>query len=216
MQMQPLLVKFHTDGAGVVWDTHEPHHLDAILAYRQRIVQGLSMDCDPELPPDETELPLLRWNIGEQWGWHASVLFPVGNTVESVQWARKRFDETRIHLQSSTVINTAAGLCKTTNKPWTLIHALEWHAWCVGDKRLVEALLSGVRALGRERARGRGRVCNIEAIPIETDLSMIHNGRANRYIPSSNGSRKARCRPPYWHMHDRCNVTNVGDLYVEP
>lgn len=215
--MQPLEITIHTDGTGVVWDPHEPHHLDAILAYRQRALTGASFDCDPEAPPAEDELPLARWTSGAQWGWRASVLFPVGNALESTQWARRRFDESRIHLQSSPTINTAAGLCKTTNMPWPITLATSWRAWCVGDADTIRHLLAGLRGIGRERARGRGRVVSLEVRPSDRDSSVSWGGIAMRYVPMAGSSRLARCRPPYWHTHDRCEVTSVGDpLPCEP
>lgn len=209
----PLEVTFHTDGSGLVWDPHEPHHLDAILAYQWRVVRGLSMDCDPERPPEEADLPLAKWQIGDWWGWRASALFPVGDPAESVQWARRRFDDKRIHLQSAAVVNTAAGSTKNTNKPWPLVLARAWRAWCCGDVEAVRALLAGVRALGRERGRGRGSVVAVQVECAVEDWSVTRDGLAMRYLPHPESPRIARCRPPYWHMHGRCAVTSVGDPF---
>lgn len=44
--MQPLEVVFELEGTGVVWDMHEPHHLDGLMSWAWRVASGLSMDCD--------------------------------------------------------------------------------------------------------------------------------------------------------------------------
>lgn len=211
--MIPLEITFQTDGTGIIWSLNEPHHLDGIIGYHWRMREGKSMDCNPELQPDNDPLPLTKWRIGETWGWKASILIPVGLPIESVQFARKRFDEKRIEYQDRKTVNTAVGLCKTTNKPWPVVTTNYWKAWCVGDRSEVTDLAKRVRHIGRERARGRGGVVNVIVEPCSFDKSLVWEGKAMRYLPQEGAPRFARCRPPYWHMHERYNVCDAGDNY---
>jgi hypothetical protein len=58
--MLPLKITFHTDGTGLVWDIHKPHHLDAILSYSIRVLNNKSMDCDPEQPQVASRIEVIK------------------------------------------------------------------------------------------------------------------------------------------------------------
>ena len=85
MSFRPIRIEFTLDGAGIYHDPVEPMHLDALLYW---VLIGFKSRCgvpgrDEE--PTEISMPFKRWRIGGAWGWHASALFPVGQTMGPAQ-----------------------------------------------------------------------------------------------------------------------------------
>ncbi len=85
-------------------------------------------------------------------------------------------------------------------------------AYAVGDRQEVRhELKRNIRWLGKKRAHGRGRVTGIEVETIEQDYSMRKDGLATRWLPSKEGSRLVRPRPPYWNNCGRVRCGEIGE-----
>lgn len=211
--MKTFRIVFQLDGTGVVWDPSEPMHFDGLLAWCLAPMQLKTIDApDPTQNPADIILPLARWHIGGTWGWQASALFPVGERTDSLQFFRKRFREDRADMVSETSVLLKAGAYKTYNRPIPLMLCRAMEAWAVGNRKTtLKTLRKNLRGLGKERARGKGRIVSIDAEYVDESFAMTRDGFAQRYLPAKDGARLVRPRPPYWNLVDRVECCNVGD-----
>lgn len=205
-------VVFNLDGSGIVYDPNTPIHLDALLHWCltpfHRNKHGLSRD---ELP-DDIPLPLLKHQINEDWVWQASALFPEGNTVESLQYWRKRFRQNRIELTTGSP-NLQNGVYRDYNMPIPTLHASQMVAYASGNRKEVKRLLKKIKFLGKKRAYGKGAVTSVEILEIEENFSIEKDNRVMRWLPFKNGTRLVRPRPPYWNPNGRVECLEIGELY---
>lgn len=213
MPFCPLRVRFSLDGAGVMHDPNEPLTLDGLLARAAAAHHVHGEAPGRNDPPDDIPLPLQRWSIGGVWGWCASALFPVGATVETIQFWRSKFRQNRIELTSGSP-NLTNATWREYNMPMPLLLCHEMEAFCVGDRTAIRhELIRSVRHLGKKAAMGKGVVNAIEVERIEGDYSLVRDGRAMRWLPDPDGTRLVRPRPPYWNNVGRILTCEVGDAY---
>jgi len=216
MAIKPLKVTFTTDGSGVYYDPNEPLMLDGLLGWCLA-----PLHCDSTFPPsrDETPvdipLPLGRWHLDGQWGWCASALFPEGD-AEFVTWVRKRFRVNRAELVQGNP-NLSGSVYHDRNLPFAMNLATRWVGWALGDRKRVEQLLrKNIRYLGKKRAAGHGRVVDVKVEWCEQDLSVLRDGRAQRYLPKKDGLRVVRPRPPYWNIVGAIPCCEIGEEIAFP
>lgn len=210
--MTPLKITFHLDGTGVYYDPFEPIMLDALLAWcaARHHVHGEPPARDEQ--PFDIPLPLARWHRGDVWGWRASALFPEGDSAESLVFWRKRLRQDRVHLTEGSP-NLTNGVYRDWNMPLPLLLCRTMVAYAFGDRRQVRhELVRNVRWLGKKRAHGRGRVVSIEVDRINDDYSILRDGQLMRWMPSEEGSRLVRPRPPYWNICGRVRCAEIGDV----
>ena len=214
MSIQPLKITFELDGTGVYYDPNEPIHLDALLAWALA-----PFHCKGEAPtrseePVDIPLPLDKWRIGNEWGWKASALFPDGETAESLQYWRKKFRQNRIELTSGSP-NLQNGIYREYNQPLPLLLCHQMIAFAVGDRgRVHQILRKHVKYLGKKNAYGKGRIVSVNVEVIENDYSTIRDGKAMRWLPKEDGTRKIRMRPPYWNNVAKINSCEVGEIFA--
>ena len=207
----PFRVVFHLDGAGVYYDPAEPIMLDGLLcACNSRFhVHGEAPMRDEE--PLDVPLPLRKWEAGGTWGWHASALLPDGDTLESVQFYRKRFRQGKVDFTTGSP-NLTNGPYRDWNQPLPLLHCLRMVAYGYGDRYEVQrALRRGIRYLGKKRAHGKGAVTEINVETIAQDYSFVRDGVAIKWMPAEGGTRVVRPRPPYWSNHGRVECCEIGE-----
>lgn len=207
---RPLRVVFHLDGSGIYYDPFEPLMLDGILAAASSRwhVHGEPPARD-EVPAD-IPLPLRKWEIGGTWGWHASALFPDGETAESLIHWRKRFRQNRVEITNGSP-NLTNGVYRDWNMPLPLLLAQRMVAFAFGEAGKVRRELKrSVRWLGKKRAHGKGRVVGIDVEESEADYSLTRDGNLMRYLPQQDGPRLIRPRPPYWNIHGRVACGEIG------
>lgn len=211
MSIKPLKVTFTLDGSGVYYDPNEPLMLDGLLGWCLA-----PMYCDCTFPPSRDEepvdvpLPLGRWRISGQWGWHASALFPEGD-AEYVTWCRKRFRVNRAELTEGSP-NLSGSVYHDRNLPMAMNLSNTWIGWALGDRKRVDQLLrKNIRYLGKKRSAGHGRVTSVNVEWCDEDLSVIRNGLAMRYIPKADGVRVVRPRPPYWNRVGAVPCCEIGE-----
>ncbi len=198
MNYEPLKVVFHLDGSGVVYFPDDPPHLDGLLAWASLYLDHRFTDIEASEAPIEPDLPLACKGEGDRRYWSASVLLPPSESAVSIQMARRKVRDDRVELTSGT-INKEIGQTKAMNRPWPLVLTHSMVGFCVGDIERVRRLCREIRGIGKERARGKGRVVSFSVEPFDSDFSIEKDGWAMRYIPSDGGDRLVRCRPPYWH-----------------
>jgi hypothetical protein len=208
---RPFKVVFHLDGTGVYYDPLEPIMLDALLAAAvcRWHVHGEPPARDEE--PFDVPLPLARWEIGGVWGWRASALFPDGPTVESLQFWRKRFRQSRVEMTEGSP-NLTNGTWRDWNMPLPLLLCPRVIGYAVGEVgRVRRELRRSIKYLGKKRAHGRGAVLSIEVEETGEDLSLERDGGAMRWLPAANGMRLVRPRPPYWNTVGRVPCCEIGE-----
>jgi hypothetical protein len=213
MSDKPLKITFHLDGTGVFFDPNEPIHLDGILAW---CLCAYHVSGEPprrdELPAD-IPLPLRKWHVGGEWGWHASALFPDGLRAESLQFWRKRFRESRIELTRGSP-NRTNGTYRDWQTPMPLLLCPRMVAYAHGDRSTLQrALRRGVKYIGKKAAMGKGRVVGIDVEWIDADASLVMDGKAMRWLPLDGGQRYVRPRPPYWNNCGKIECCEVGQSY---
>ena len=209
----PLKVTFHLDGTGVLFDPAEPLHLDALLVFVAAMHHGSNGELSREQRPDDIPIPLAKWRAGGVWGWCASALFPDGQTAESLQFWRKKFRQNRVELTAGSP-NLTNATWREYNMPMPLVLCHTMVAWCVGDRQNVRReLRRHIRHLGKKAAMGKGAVNEITVDRVDEDFSLVRDGRAQRWLPSADGTRLCRARPPDWDNVERAVMCEVGDAY---
>jgi len=215
--LKPLKITFTLDGSGVVLDPHEPIHLDALLGAILAPHQGLTPPMRDEAPAD-IRMPLGRWRWRPDpavWGHCASALTPVGETAESMDYRRRKMQQDRLHMTKGTW-NTQIGTGKEWNVGLPLVLCTSMVGYVLGGRKEIAKLFrrGRIRYLGRDRARGRGRVVDVSVETVDHDWSVVRDGQAMRYLPVEDSTRACRPRPPYWNNVDTRPMCDVGD-YVE-
>jgi CRISPR type IV-associated protein Csf3 len=165
--------------------------------------------------PMDVPLPLARWKIGGEWGWRASALFPEGQTAESLQYWRKRFCQGRVELTEGSP-NLTNGPYRDWNMPLPLLLAPRMVAYAFGEMgRIRRELRRSVKYLGKKRAYGRGAVIAVEVEETLEDWSLEKDGMVMRWLPSPQGTRLIRPRPPYWNSVGRMMCAEIGSPKAE-
>lgn len=213
MSFSPLKVTFHLDGTGVYFDPAEPLHLDALLVFAAAAHHGITGELSRDELPKDIPIPVARWRVGSVWGWSASALFPDGQTAESLQFWRKKFRQNRVELTAGSP-NLTNATWREYNMPMPLVLCHTMVAWCLGDRRNIRhELIRSVRHLGKKAAMGKGAVNDITVDRVDEDWSLVRAGCAQRWLPSPQGARLCRARPPYWNNVDRSLMCEVGEPY---
>ena len=207
---QPLKITFTLDGTGIYYDPLEPIMIDGLLAAAlcRFHVHGEPPARDEE--PKDIPLPLKKWNIGGEWGWHASALFPTDATEESLYYMRRRFRQHRAELTKGSP-NLTNGTYRDWNVPLPLLLTRNMVGYVFGDARNVRrALRRDIKNSGKKRAHGRGAVVSVSVEKITRDYSLEKDGARMRWLPSPDGSRLVRPRPPYWSSFGRVMCAEIG------
>lgn len=216
-KIQPLKVTFEIDSAGIIYDPYSPPMLDGLIDWALSPMVRNKGETAPGRGDQVSEirLPLGTWHAGELWGWCASALIPVeGETMqETIQHFRKKFRTNRVSLTNG-MPNLQSGATREYNLPFTVQLVDRLVAYCMGDRHTIDSLLRrNVRYLGQKKHRGRGRVEGITVEAVENDYSLTCDGKAMRWLPTAEGLREVRLRPPYWNNNDRVACCEVGDGY---
>lgn len=209
--MIPIKIEIELDGTGVYYNAAEPIMLDGLLC--SALCRWHSHGEPPARDDDPIDipLPLARWFHGGMWGWRASALFPVDPQGGQIVFWRKRLRQNRIEITTGSP-NANMGTYRDWNMPLSLTLVTKLVAYAVGNGCEVKReLRRNIKYIGKKRAHGRGRVIGINVEHCEHDLSLSHEGRAMRWLPSSSGTRMVRLRPPYWCSARRVRVCEIGD-----
>jgi hypothetical protein len=211
---KPIKITFEMDGTGVYYDPFEPIMLDGLLS---AALCRFHIHGDPPARDDvpfDVPLPLRRWSIDGVWGWHASALFPQGESIETLQHWRKRFRQGRAEFAKGSP-NLTNGVYRDWNMPLPLLMVREMVCYAYGDaKRIRQELRRSIKYLGKKRAHGRGAVVGVRTDDVGADYSLVKDGMAMRWLPAAGGSRKVRTRPPYWNGVGVVVCCEIGDAYM--
>ena len=206
-------VTFHLDGRGIYYDRNEPIMLDSLLVHIMAIIQGKSRPLQRDERPDDIQIPLMQGHVDGHAIWKASALFPVGKQFEGLQFWRKKFNLDFIEFTEGSP-NLTNGVYREYNMPFPLLICQKLVAWASGDRHDVERLLKrNIKGLGKKRSQGKGCVLDITTQAIEEDWSFVKNGCATRFLPSQDGLRQVRVKPPYWNIVDRVPCCEIGEEY---
>lgn len=214
--MNTVKVIFSLDGSGVAYNPGEPIHLDALVDWVLRPLKlGSAGGCmSPDDPVTEINLPFAKHDCGGGlWVWRASALIPNGDIETLIYW-RKKFRQSRVDLTTgSPNLQNATYREYNTPLPLHLCKTMEAYAITFDRGDLQKLLRQKLRYLGKKRAIGLGKITSIDVVNIDDDWSVVKDGRATRFLPSNDGFKLVRPRPPYWSIHDRVNCACVGDVY---
>lgn len=212
-----LKITFHLDGTGVYYDPAEPIMLDALLAVELVNKQFGHRHLTRDDVPDDVTLPLLRAHFGDEWVWRASALFPDDDTIETVRHWRCRFRQDRAPGLTRGSPNLTNGVYRDWNMPVPLLLCRSLVGYASGNRKEVKRVLKRIKALGKKRAHGYGKVVSVDVERIEDDRSLVWGGVAMRWLPLPGGVRIGRPRPPYWSPIGAvacCEIgARVGSLY---
>lgn len=214
----PLRIEFKM--AGPIQMDYLPIHLDGLLAWAYlQEQQYLFTKGERDLPPcpqDPDDPMYSDLPIKSEGGVYcASVLLAPSTQGVSTRFFTRKSDTTLLadlgleelntgrgvipNQSNSMVMDTTRGELKAHFGREQLRHVQSLVAYAIGDKAAIEQLLSDhVHSLGKNRAKGFGRVASIN---VEIDPSAEENWRVRAmpekrpgYIPIP-----APIRPPYWN-----------------
>lgn len=209
---------------GVALDVRWPVLLDGVLAWEvlrreQGDDFGLIDLSDPGQQLVDPDLPLARCGV-EDWHWCASTARPVGTSESDLHWFHSRFRTAKaeevVGDGMPRMVRPNQGRYRSFRMPLvvTSCRGLEWHA--VGDRQLVEELLTGIVAVGKKRSQGEGLVVSWrveEALGTHPGWGHLwEDGSPARPIPAScplhpgGDSVTSGIRPPYWHPSTQRSV----------
>ncbi len=206
-------VIFNMDGRGICVDTAEPIHLDGLLAWALTPMQSTRRGLDRGDVPDEIRLPLLQSTINGVDIWHASALFPDGATHETLRLWRKKFRQNRAEMTKGSP-NLQNGIYREYNVPTPLLLAPRMIAYASGNRKSVKKILRRhIKALGKGRGKGYGRIVSIETEEVVDDWSLVKEGKSMRWLPHNDGTRLVRSAPPYWNSVGTVQCKEVQEEY---
>lgn len=234
--MEPIKITFEMD-TPMVPPTGYPLHLDALLAYAmtQQKLGSMAQGYEEPVPGMllrelAQDLPLEKESRSDDnWVWKASALLPQEIGDHAVRlWTRKTdpYDYAERVINGSMEVSTATQNALKSGKPYA--HAIDTArgalknqfqfyqvanirkmvAWCVGERDLVEELLSPesglITHLGKRSRIGHGR---ISRVTFEHDTEAVELWK-RRVLPWQENSEyipvQAAFRPPYWAIENRC------------
>lgn len=204
-------VIFHLDGTGVCYYPNDPIHLDALLAWTLAPIHCKKKDITRDDEPEYIPLPLLKQSIGDTWVWQASAVFPDGETGEGLQFWRKKFRQSRVDWIKGSP-NLTQGIYREWNTPMPILLCNKMFAYASGNRKRTRKLLSKIKSIGNKRAYGFGKITAIECVENADNRSIIHDGRAMRWLPKANGARMVRPQPPYWNNTGKTPCCEVGEI----
>jgi CRISPR type IV-associated protein Csf3 len=207
-----LKITFEMDGTGIVMYPDSPIHLDSLMVW---VIAGKAQPdnmISRESQPDDFELPLKKWHIKNEWGWHASALFPEIKG-ETVQFWRKKFRQDRSSGMLSQKPNLQSGVYREYNNPLPIVLCTKITAYAKGNIKEILKIIKNIRYIGQKRSYGKGRIIDYKVKKIKEDLSLVSEGKAQRILPSETGIKFIRIRPPYWNITNRIKACSVGDEY---
>jgi CRISPR type IV-associated protein Csf3 len=215
-KLNPLKVTFEMDIAGAIYDPFVPPTLDGIIDWCLSPMVRQSKSAPTRGgEPEEIRLPFGTWRVGKHWGWCASALQPLDDetVMTSIRYWRKRFRENKISMVNG-VINTQAGAMRDYNLPFEVQHPTSLTAYCVADRHTIHDLLRrNLKYIAKKKHRGMGLVTDFSVEIIADDYSLMCDGKAMRWLPTAEGLREVRLRPPYWNNNERVACCEVGDEY---
>jgi len=210
MSAPHLKITFELDGSGIYYDPAEPIHLDALMAVELATIQYGHRHLTRSDVPDDVRLPLCRRHIGDTWVWCASALFPAGPQTETVRHWRCRFRQDRAPGLTAGSPNLTNGVYRDWNMPVPLLLCHRLVGYATGDRREVKNILKRLKALGKKRSQGFGKIVSVAVERIEEDRALTWEGAAMRWLPAGDGVRRVRPRPPYWNPHGAVPCCEVG------
>lgn len=226
--MDYLKITFELEGDGIIYDKYNPIHFDAIMDWLLSPMLRTKEPPSRTGEPQEIDLPISSFHIGDQKIYQASALFPEDGEEETIQYFRTKFPQDFITYCIGSA-NLQSGLTRDHNRPYSATLCNRIVCYAVGKKKVIRKAMYRTHdnegnelpakrlllyGLGGKRYRGLGGLTDITVEKVDYDWSVIKDGKAQRYLPDDNGLRRCRLRPPYWNMYDAVACCDVGDNYI--
>jgi len=162
---------------------YDPIHLDGLLARMvvMHATKGALLPNSEE--PYWLPVPLkMAWQSIEGYPlWAASLFQPVGEEVADIQYSHKRSMPGEF-IKGKTLINVV-GRWMDRRVPLPARVAGEWRAQCVGNRRVIEALLADLHHIGKRRGSGFGTVAEWRVEPGTFENVFVADGKLTHPIP---------------------------------
>lgn len=162
---------------------YDPIHLDGLLARMvvMHATKGALLPNSEE--PYWLPLPLMMvWQSPEGYPlWAASLFSPVGDVANDIQYSHKRSMPGEF-IKGKALISVV-GRWMDRRVPLPARVSGEWRAQCIGNRRVVEALLSGIDHIGKRRGSGFGAVMEWRVEPATFDNVFIADDKLAHPIP---------------------------------
>ncbi len=205
-------VTLHLDGRGVILTPHEPIHLDGLIFWGGAFRYPPGEVPGRDEPIEELPIPVRKRRVHGHDIYCASALFPIeelesGELLSDTRHWRKRFRSERAEaLCANANINQSTGEFRSYNTPVSPLLSRALVGWFQGDRRTAKKWFRPLRALGRKREMGFGRITSIDFEETDEDRTTVWEGRAMRFLPHPLGLKRVRPRPPYWSSYQtvRC------------
>jgi len=204
-------ITFELDGRGVIYDPHEPIHLDGIIAWAGAFRYPPGPPPGRTGPVEELNLPLRQVEINGTRIYKASALSPEGDAIYIGRHFRKRFRIERAEFCTDAIINQSTGLYRRVNRRLEVVLCRKMVGWFDGTPKDIRKWLKALRAIGRKREMGYGRIVSFKIEPSEEDRTWQWEGMATRYVPHPAGLKLVRPRPPYWNATGRVKCLVPGE-----
>jgi len=210
--MTLLKVTFNLDGTGLYYDPVNPIHLDALIhwACTPFFVPKDQRNPARDEPPFGFRLPIRSETVNGVEIYRASALFPEGKTNEELVHWRKKFDVSRMEVTRGSP-NLTNGVYREYNQPLPLLLTHRLVGWIESKPKDSRKLLGQVKYLGKKASQGYGKVIGVDIQETDDDFTLWRDGKAQRWIPSTQGQKLVRASPPYWNVCDRARCLDVGE-----
>lgn len=191
----------------------DPPHLDSLLECELCWHQGMQHQADRRLPAPPVGaigIPLRRQMAGGHLVAKCSSPILAPTTHDGTEHFSKRLaveHAALLHPSERTVIATGNATYKSYRLPLRVrqVAAIVWFA--DGHRGDIHAVLKRIKALGKKREYGYGRVHKWTVETIENDYSWFADGVLMRPLPATAissqtlGGKKdfGACQTPYWH-----------------
>lgn len=207
-------------------------HLDGPLSYAAGVesighdgLDKLEDGGEPEYFEDE--MPLSRYEHGDEWVWACSAAAVARNDGgelrterewNATRW-RSRFDHEPQHQAKKTQVHTSSGPYKAYDAALPYIQTsrlvfLYEPAPDVDPRRPAQLLEAHVPHIGKKGSQGYGMIrrLNLYDVSEYVDSAIYHDGRVLRSLPAAFADRvvegvtyqRRTTKPPYWHAHNQC------------
>jgi len=187
------------------WCPSLSFHLDGLIGFalvQEALVEGRKFTYESILE----ELPFEKHHTNSGWVWKASMIRPLESqglerrymtAKTNVAELVARTAEQKFSGRPLAKIDMLRGEFKPDAFWYTLEHAEQFRAWCIGDPDRLNALLNHITNLGKHARLDEGRVhsFNVE----EDEEAQRHWMERNMPEPVADyAAAVGRLRPPYW------------------
>ncbi len=220
--MEPLRIEFKLVGP---WSPPAYGvHFDGLIAHA--VVRDALRTASVSAPGEERQydhlicdLPFEKYESEAGWCWKASKLQVIGfhgqqrrylTAKTPVNDMARAIGDGIVEAKGGSIIDTVRGIGKNAALYYTLEHAEELHAWCIGDKEALESLLLEIDGIGVKTRLGHGALAPFEdgrlfrVVADESATTRWKNRNAPDKLEDTMYPGIGSTHSPYWTNKSYC------------